>query len=128
MRIVFAIFLLLGIALVACDKNQNNCSTIPDCIQALIDTNKASFCPSSKIDEYSFQSKTVYVFYTMDCVADGASCVFDISCKDLGCLGGIAGNSKINGVDFKSNAKFVGTVWKNWRREGIQTKYISIII
>ena len=90
MRIVFAIFLLLGIALVACDKNQNNCSTIPDCIQALIDTNKASFCPSSKIDEYSFQSKTVYVFYTVDCVADGASCVFDISCKDLGCLGGFA--------------------------------------
>ena len=121
MRFIFTLFLLLGIALIACDKSQNNCSSVPACVQELINTNKASFCSNSKIDEYTFQSKTVYVFKIMDCIADGASCVFDLNCKELGCLGGIAGNSKINGIDFNSNAKFVGTVWSNWCIKRTQT-------
>lgn len=64
------------------------------------------------MDEYEFQGKRVYTFFQGNCGADMATGVVDDKCKSLGSLGGITGNTKINGEDF-SNAKFKKTVWSN---------------
>jgi len=42
------------------------------------------------------------------CIED----VYDTDCNNLSFLGGIQGNSEINGKDF-SKATFVKTIWKN---------------
>ncbi len=68
-------------------------------------------CASAKIKEYTFQSKLVYVFDPGNCGADMTSNVMDENGKSLGFLGGILGNSLINGADF-SEAKFLRTVWE----------------
>ena len=52
----------------------------------------------------------VYVFDLGTCGADMTSEVLDENCNTLGFLGGIAGNTKINGDDF-GNAKYKSTIW-----------------
>jgi hypothetical protein len=66
----------------------------------------------AKIKEYKFQGNTVYVFDPGICGADQTSEVTNEKCETLGYLGGIAGNTKINGEDFLK-AKFKSTIWSN---------------
>ncbi len=67
---------------------------------------------SAHVDAYWFQNKTVYVFEPGNCGADMDAPVLDSDCNRLGSLGGFAGNSYINGVDFLKNAVLVKTVWR----------------
>lgn len=84
----------------------------PDCIQKAIKSfEKAASCSDAQVDEYEFQSETVYVFSPGSCGADMAAPVLDAKCNNKGQLGGFAGNTKIDGQEF-STAKFIKTVWK----------------
>jgi hypothetical protein len=88
------------------------CSSMPPCLNKEIGNFKSeNQCVSAKVDEYTFQGKTVYVFDPGTCGADMTSKVVDKNCKVLGHLGGFAGNTKINGESF-STAVLVKTVWK----------------
>ena len=73
--------------------------------------NKEAHCDDASVHEYLFQEKPVFVFEPGTCGADMASEVVTADCKTLGYLGGYAGNTKINGVEF-SQAIFVRVVWK----------------
>jgi hypothetical protein len=83
-----------------------------NCIEAKINSfNKDPFiCADARVDEYSFQGKTVYVFYIGTCAIDGVSGVIDSDCIGLGRLGGLTGNTIINGEEF-SNAAFIRNIW-----------------
>lgn len=94
------------------------CKKAPEisaCIQSHIETFKKSpLCDqSASVKEYLFMEKKVYVFDEGNCCCDRAASVLDINCSSLGILGGIAGITKINGVDFASNAVYIKTLWKN---------------
>jgi hypothetical protein len=109
MRIVGSIclfFILLG-----CKKSVSP----SDCMQSKVDEFKSSvLCTSdASVKEYSFQNKFVYVFTEGYCVSDWQESVYDMDCSYLGYLGGFGGATKINGVDFYSNAKYKRTVWHN---------------
>ncbi len=83
-----------------------------DCLTVLInDFEKHASCSESKVDEFDFNGKKVYLFNNSFCCCDYASDVYDSECKLLGFIGGIAGNSIIEGEDFTS-AKYVKTIWK----------------
>lgn len=85
----------------------------PKCIVKNIKSfEKNSGCAGIHVDAYWFQNKTVYVFETGNCGADMDAPVLDSDCNRLGSLGGFAGNSYINGVDFFKNAVLVKTVWR----------------
>ncbi len=102
-----SILFLFGLLLVSCKKE------IPGCLNSKIDDHKKSACTNgASVKEYSFQGNAVYVFDPGICGADMTSEVTDTECKNLGYLGGIIGNTKINGEEF-SNAKFKKTVWSN---------------
>lgn len=89
-----------------------SCSSLPPCLNKEIGNFKSeNSCATAKVDEYSFQGRTVYVFDPGTCGADMTSKVVDRDCKVLGHLGGFAGNTKINGESF-SSAVLVKTVWK----------------
>ena len=84
----------------------------PACIETKVEEFKFTISCNvgSNVKEYEFQSNRVFVFDPGTCGADMTSEVFDENCNSLGFLGGIAGNTKINGEDFK-NAKLKRTIW-----------------
>lgn len=87
-------------------------SETPACVNDKIaDYSKSATCKDATVKEYNFQSQTVYVFEPGTCGADMTSAVINADCKTIGHLGGITGNTKINGTEF-SSAVFVKIVWK----------------
>jgi hypothetical protein len=106
-------FLLLTIAFMmsACSKSDLD-KDLPACLQDKISGFRSqSLCADASVKEYRFQAQTVFVFDHGSCGADLTAEVVDMQCQPLGSLGGIAGNTRINGIDF-SAATWVRTVWK----------------
>lgn len=99
----------------SCDKLEIEAGT-PDCVKEKIaDFDKSqSFCKDggTSVTKHTFQNKTVYAFNPGNCGNDLEAEIIDAECNQLGFLGGIAGNTKINGEEF-SNATFVSIVWED---------------
>lgn len=106
------ILLFVLIVFSSCEKLDIAKDT-PSCIEELIkDFDRAEACESGvNVKNYTFQNETVFVFDPGSCGADMTSEVFDAECNSLGFLGGIEGNTEINGEDF-SNATLVATTWE----------------
>jgi hypothetical protein len=86
----------------------------PDCLSAALDDFQTWCCTSSAhVDEYQFQGQPVYLFEPGTCGADMPTYVLDAQCDTLGFLGGFAGFTQIQGLDFASNSSFQGTIWHN---------------
>ena len=84
----------------------------PDCIKdKIVDFSKEQTCTDIKVDEYTFQGISVFVFESGTCGADMQSEVLDSECNNLGALGGITGNWEVNGESFE-DAVFIKTVWE----------------
>lgn len=109
----FIVLIIIGfVQLTACHKSSND-KPATNCLeQKILEFSKSSSCNNSKVDEYLFQGKSVFVFDPGNCGADMALNVLNSDCLLLGFLGGISGNTKINGEEF-SNAKFIKTWWEN---------------
>lgn len=107
-------FLLPGFLIlffIGCSKDE--LTDIAPCIQTIIESAKDFACSNSSITEYKFQHKTVFLIATNLCSPDAGADVLDINCKEIGNLWGFAGSTKIDGVEFFKNAKFIRTLWKN---------------
>jgi hypothetical protein len=105
------IFLLL---LTGCQKDETNECHSP-CIQSYVDSFRQSdeICGTgASVKQYLFQGQTVYVFDKGLCIADGTSDVRNAECTFLGALGGIQGNTRINGAEFNT-AVYQRTLWSN---------------
>ncbi len=106
------LLLILSSILISCNKEEEVLGVIPRCINDLItEFKKSTSCSDSKVDQYLFKDQIVFVFEPGTCGADMQAPVIDFNCDTLGALGGIAGNTEINGEDF-TNAVFVKTVWE----------------
>lgn len=111
MKKIITSFLIAVSVFSSCQKLEIADGT-PQCIKNDIKSfEKSASCSDAHVDEFEFQSETVYVFSSGTCGADMSARVFDSKCNFKGQLGGIAGNTKIDGQDF-STAKFIKTVWK----------------
>ena len=107
------ISLFVFITLIGCE-NLDIEPGVPECIVKKTKNFNKQVCETGgSVEEYKFQNKTVYVFYIGPCGYDTASEVIDSDCNTMGHLGGFTGNTKVNEVEFSSNATFVRTVWKN---------------
>ena len=85
----------------------------PDCIiEKIKQYNRGGGCDDRSVGKYEFQGKVAYVMSPGTCGADMGANVFDEQCTLMGMLGGLTGNTTINGQDF-SEAVFIQTVWKN---------------
>ena len=86
----------------------------PSCLPAALDAFQTWCCASSAhVDEYQFQGQPVYLFEPGTCGADMPTYVLDAQCDTLGFLGGFAGFTQIQGLDFAANSSFQGTIWHN---------------
>lgn len=104
------IFILLVLTTVSC-RELDIPNNPPKCVTGKINAFKDEACEKgANVKKYTFQEKTVYVFDPGTCGADMTSEVIDSECNNLGYLGGITGNTTINGESFE-NAEFVETTW-----------------
>ncbi|HAB35778.1 MAG TPA: hypothetical protein DCE58_04165 [Cryomorphaceae bacterium] len=89
-------------------------SSGPKCLPDALTAFQTWCCASgAHLDKYSFQGQPVYLFEPGTCGADMPTYVLDQHCDTLGFLGGFAGFTQIQGIDFASNASFQGSIWKN---------------
>jgi hypothetical protein len=111
MKILMIILIMAGIS--GCEKSSSPPAENQSCIDQKITEFTGQACDSTAtINKYTFQGKTVYVFNPGFCEADAVSAVLNSDCEVLGFLGGITGNTEINGEDF-SHAQFISTIWQN---------------
>ena len=112
-KIIFLLFIpLLISACHSASKTKPKSDESSACLKSKINAFSKTDCDKHpNVKEYTFQGKQVFVFDPGKCGADMTSEVMDKECKNLGYLGGFAGNVKINGEDF-SNAVFVKTIWE----------------
>jgi hypothetical protein len=106
------ITIILIALLFACKKNNTSDST-PSCVSediVKISNNENAIEPI--VNRYIFQEKTVYLIDDGMGQLDSQSKITDSNCNELGYLGGMMGNTKINGEDFFATAIHVKTVWK----------------
>jgi hypothetical protein len=102
---------ILVTTLISCSKT-NIDNAITNCLDHKINAfKKASFCSNAQIDKFFFNGDTVYTLDPGTCGADMSTEVIGADCKNWGYLGGISGNTQINGKEF-STATFIKTIWK----------------
>ena len=106
-----SIIALFASAMMSCNKLNLQILTPKCVVNKIKEFNTPFTCNNAKVDEYCFQRSIVYAFDPGSCAADMTTEVVNTDCNNLGYLGGFAGNSKINGVDF-STAIFIKTIWK----------------
>src|SRR6186713_2558574 len=97
------IVLLLAASIMSSCNNLDIEKGTPRCVETKIKGfNKSSPCKDASVNEYSFQGNTVYAFGPGTCGTDMTAEVMNADCVTLGYLGGLTGNTKINGEEFSS--------------------------
>jgi hypothetical protein len=104
--------LILAILLLGCNKLDIQKGTPKSIKSKIKDFNKSQECEDRNVKEYTFQGNTVYAFDPGLCGADLTTEIVNSDSDNLGYLGGISGNYRINGEEF-SNAIFIKTTWEN---------------
>jgi hypothetical protein len=109
-----AIFLAIMYTLLISGCERNNYDA-PGCIEDKIrEFSKSTICDTgASVAVYKFKARNVYVFSDGSCGADMGASVYSQDCNSLGFLGGISGNTLIQGVKFYDEAKFVKRLWQN---------------
>lgn len=103
---------LFCISFAACNRKAAPVSGISSCLQkSIAEWQAQGHCKHPFVEEYSFQDRKVFVLRHGTCGADMTDDVLDENCRLLGRLGGITGNTKINGEDF-SAALGGKVIWK----------------
>ena len=110
---VFILCILIPINILGCEKLGLKID-VPNCIENKIKEFKDSplACDSrAKVLRYYFLDSQVYVFEPGDCGADLPTDVYDSNCNIICTLGGYAGNTICQGVNFEENATNKILVW-----------------
>lgn len=105
----YLFIILFSITFLACSDEH------PECVDTRISQFKMdqADCPLATIKKYSFQDQIVYGFTDGNCIADGGTTIIDDSCQQLCFLGGIAGLTDCEGVNFNQNAEELELIWEN---------------
>ncbi|HBH83791.1 MAG: hypothetical protein A2X05_08145 [Bacteroidetes bacterium GWE2_41_25] len=112
MKKVIVLIIFYTLLFSGCEKNNYDA---PGCIKDKIrEFTKTVICDSgASVSLYILNGKNVYVFSDGSCGADLGAAVYSEDCYSLGFLGGITGNTIIQGVKFYDKADFVKRIWKN---------------
>jgi hypothetical protein len=109
----FAVATLLTFALFTGCDNDDLPKGTPNCIADKIEVFKTESCEQdAKVVRYDFQNKKVYLFDEGTCGADLQTKVYDEACLEICALGGIAGVTECQGVEFAANAKNPVVIWE----------------
>lgn len=110
---LIALVLLIGLSFASCKSDDDS---LPTCIDVKIEEFSAGIIcggEDANVKSYTFQEQLVYVFSAVNACVDGTADVVTEECDELGYLGGLIGNTEINGVNFYDEAIFIEVVWTN---------------
>ncbi len=111
MKTPFIILAMATTFAIGCTKNEQSTGT-PECLSDKIQAFQTECCDQgANVKKYQFQGAPAYLFDPGTCGADMTSEVIDENCNVLGYLGGIAGNTTINGSNFET-AQLQATIWQ----------------
>ncbi len=109
---MLTLLILSSLLVCGCQKFDIEEGTPVCIVDLIVDFDKENSCDKGvTVMRYTFQGKTVFVFDAGTCGADMTSEIINNNCQSIGYLGGIAGNTEINGEDF-SLAIFESIVWE----------------
>ena len=101
-------FALAPFSFYSCEKIADE---VPECLESTIeDFDDDWYLTVTRVEEFRFQDELVYHFVPQEIVVDAQSAVFNSDCELIGWLGGLAGNTEINGEDFNT-AELIRVVW-----------------
>lgn len=85
-----------------------------DCQEAQADVFKTNMldCSGASIIKYEFEGRDVYAFTDGQCLSDGGVSIIDESCTTICFLGGIAGFTECDGIDFYAEAEQKEVIWE----------------
>ena len=107
-----SLLLLTTTLLGGCCQKQDLFPDVAPCMEAhIVALSRSSSCPDAGVREYLFQGHTVYVLDPGTCCMDCGADVLDTKCNYLGSLGGMDGNTRIQGEPFEK-AQFIRSVWQ----------------
>jgi len=111
MKSIKLLLIVSLLALIGCEEIDKDC---PDCIfKKTKEFVKNPICDTgASVSEWLFQGEYVYVFADGTCGADIGASVYNQNCEFLEYLGGFAGYTEINGVDFYQNATRLKIIWE----------------
>jgi hypothetical protein len=112
MKRIFFLTIVFILCIPGCERNDYDA---PGCIADKIrEFRKNPVCDSgASVSLYLLNGENVYVFSDGTCGADMGASVYSEECNSLGFLGGISGNTIIQGVKFYDEADFIKWIWKN---------------
>ncbi len=85
---------------------------IPLCIDEILEEFKKDACrESGDLTLWNFNGQEVYCFQKGNCIADGTADIYDENCNLLCSLGGFAGVTECQGLDWETNAFFIDTIY-----------------
>ncbi len=113
MKLGFILGSTVAFLALACAKPTKPVQTeTPTCIQEKIQSFQNQSCNrGAYVYEYIHNGQTVFVFNPGYCQVDVGATVYSANCEVLGQLGGVTGNTLIEGADFTSAVK-VSSHWQ----------------
>jgi hypothetical protein len=103
--------LIFSIALFFLSCNDDGPRDIPLCIDQEIEVFEEFACPGGDLTIWNFDGDEVYCFNQGNCLADGSAYIYDEQCNLICTLGGFAGNTLCQGLDWNSNATYLELVY-----------------
>jgi hypothetical protein len=70
-------------------------------------------CEQASVITYLFEGEKVYAFADGICIADGGVNIYNEQCEKICFLGGIAGFTDCDGVNFFQVAEEIDRIWVN---------------
>ncbi len=98
----FLLPLFMGLLLFLACSDDNTTECIEDRINAF--QSQAEWCTGASIIKYEFNGREVYAFAHGQCISDGATSVYDDECNEVCFLGGVAGFTDCEGLNFWNTA------------------------
>lgn len=108
----YIVLLICSLCLCSCTRLNIDDSVSAEVKSKIRSWSRSGTCTNASASEYYFVNQTVYVLDPGTCGADMQALVIDVDANTLGTLGGIAGETRVQNINFDSAAVFVKTVWK----------------
>jgi len=87
--------------------------TITECIDDEIGVFASQACiGSGDLTKWNFAGEDVFCFNQGTCISDGQAFIYDADCYLICILGGIQGEQICDGLNWSSNAEFIGLIYQ----------------
>jgi len=106
------LFLLISSLIIYSCEVEEPEITITECINEEIDLFASQACSfTGDLTKWNLAGEDVFCFNQGTCISDSQAFIYDVNCDLICVLGGIQENQICDGLDWSSNASFIGLIY-----------------